>query len=1051
MREYPFFDVVGLDLVLIEDYPKHPTSLPFRLLEINAGSPSGASNNWQILQGLSQIDPEILASAGKVMPNDHFKVLGNTYRSLGESWTGRQDGVQIVLPPGGENGATPEIHQLAAYSGLVYADAGQLYRQPSGFIHLRTVSGKDPVVTAIYSRVNSDSAIFDMDRNLLMRDAESGKPMYLMDPLDGVGMKKGNRLRNEHGNLIPLESHYAIPGAIEAIHARKLYLGGLNRILDNKIILPTLCAYAPQFFKSQLQDLDLDVDTVMPLCPPETLPSTPDAVEIIAKAPEDWVIKSPNLSGGKGVYILRTLSPAKRRKILTMAKAGPKKFAYQKLVHIGRIPVAGRSGRIYQYANLAADLRMWAFFGAGASETLPRMTHNGLVRVAPQEKGPLSSTVNTSMGGGYAPLLVTDDVGSSWSVNIERLVEPHPHLPLPCDLPSLVGAQFVQVANLVNNLRDHLKGGETDAHKVYLLTKHLRKQCREILSFLHPLCMDPVNEMLAILEKKRVKKRVRKFFEERDRSRIHLVSLFRDAESTLSENVFQKLDDLRILDADSFFRQYTAEDQKHDWAILDGLPVGLDKTILRELRRLTSSVFPSKVLGGESGQVLLFKLELFCRLVRTQLAEMPSGTAFSDLFVNRSTATHNREFNALFTDTAGPKGLTATEEELRSGRMLFDSDFVSPELRAARKAWLQVKVEAEQEAPEAREGFYREARTAHFLRYPFLTEYQRLLDNPWPGGPERIMQFMDILPYAKYSLLQYAAQQGLATHALFTSRLMDRRIALLSPEERAGQHLSVAHFFGECFARKTEAHGLFSESEILLWIGKEIHPFVQAYTIGHELIHFQQLRAMMQQEQTALQDGPVSFAQFLNFYGNFLGLSSRTLESLSADSVLDRKPIYGFEGPAALPHAMGWVAELKHALHAGSRAWNDKVAEYGALLGYSTDVSVQVKIKAIREIIPAIENAKNIRFAKDLGLVLQQDEFGAALPCANKEQRSRCARGIERAIYSLDLDWEVLRLIGSHQYAGVRLGRQPRSEDNLNLRAPLLALTLGGSYNQTQQ
>jgi len=173
MKNYPFFDNVGLDLVLVEDflsmvkdYPEMLKSgrydqipqLPFKILELNAGSPSGASNNMNIMQGLGEIDPEILESVGNVMPNDHYQVLGATYKSLGEEWTGRKDGVQIILPPGGGNGAAPEIHQLAAYSGLIYTDPCQLYLGKDEMLHLRTLSGDDPIVTAIYSRINADSA-----------------------------------------------------------------------------------------------------------------------------------------------------------------------------------------------------------------------------------------------------------------------------------------------------------------------------------------------------------------------------------------------------------------------------------------------------------------------------------------------------------------------------------------------------------------------------------------------------------------------------------------------------------------------------------------------------------------------------------------------------------------------------------------------------------------------------------------------------------------------------------------------------------------------------
>jgi hypothetical protein len=44
-----------------------------------------------------------------------------------------------------------------------------------------------------------------------------------------------------------------------------------------------------------------------------------------------------------------------------------------------------------------------------------------------------------------------------------------------------------------------------------------------------------------------------------------------------------------------------------------------------------------------------------------------------------------------------------------------------------------------------------------------------------------------------------------------------------------------------------------------------------------------------------------------------------------------------------------------------------------------------------------------------------------------------------------------LRIIASHQYAGVRFPRQSLAEDNLRLRSPLVAIALCGSYNQTQQ
>src|SRR5690606_32940791 len=198
MKKYPFFDNVGLDLVLIEDFVEQSKNfetllknnkfdkipnLPFKILELNAGAPSGASNNMNVLEGHYEQNPEVLDPMGKMIPNDHFQVLAETYKSLGESWTGIKDGIQVILPPGGLNGAAPETHNLAAYSGLVYADPVQLFQDEKGYIRLRTINGSNPIVTAIYSRINADSALFDIEKDIILRDPDTNEPIYLRDSL----------------------------------------------------------------------------------------------------------------------------------------------------------------------------------------------------------------------------------------------------------------------------------------------------------------------------------------------------------------------------------------------------------------------------------------------------------------------------------------------------------------------------------------------------------------------------------------------------------------------------------------------------------------------------------------------------------------------------------------------------------------------------------------------------------------------------------------------------------------------------------------------------
>lgn len=470
MRDYPFMDNVGLDLVLVEDYlnylenlntsnafdPIKFNNLPFRILEFNAGSPSGASNNMNVLEGIDQTDPSILDSFDRVMDNDHFKVLSATYKSLGENWTGRKDGVQILLAPGGQNGAAPEIHQLASYSGLIYTDPVQLFQDNDGYIRLRTISGSNPIVNAIYSRVNSESALYNPNKDIYLRDNESGEKLYLRDFLRTNRKGEGQIVKDINGKPVPLESAFTVPGALEAIKNGNLYMGGLNRVLDNKIILPILCYFAPKFFEKELNSKGLSLKGPL-ILPPKTLPSKKESLKTIKEDPNKWVIKAPDQAGGSGVYILKTLSKNEQKRVIEEASRDPEEYAYQELVKIGRIPVAtSSSSKGYRFANLAADIRLWVFYGADKN-SLPTLTHNALVRFAPHEKGPMSSIVNTSMGGGYAPFIIVDDTMSDESISVKELVKPKKPAIYNSCLPSFVAAQMIQTSKMITDVNIELR------------------------------------------------------------------------------------------------------------------------------------------------------------------------------------------------------------------------------------------------------------------------------------------------------------------------------------------------------------------------------------------------------------------------------------------------------------------------------------------------------------------------------------------------------------------------------------------------------------------
>ncbi|MBY0516308.1 MAG: circularly permuted type 2 ATP-grasp protein [Bacteriovoracaceae bacterium] len=1080
MKKYPFFDNVGLDLVLVEDYLQESGNfdkllrtgrtdelpLPFRILELNAGSPSGASNNMNVLEGLYESNPSTLEDLGKLMPNDHFKVLAETYKSLGEDWTGVKDGVQVILPPGGLNGAAPEIHNLAAYSGMVYADPVQLFCDEKGHIRLRTINGSNPIVTAIYSRINADSALFDPEKDLILRDADSGEPIYLRDTLKLGKDGKAPLVLDVDGNPIPLQSDYAIPNLLNAIVERKIYMGGLNRILDNKIILASLTTYAPKFFEKRLRELGLEPAGAK-ITPPETLPSCKESVEIIAKNPEEWVIKAPNLSGGTGVYILKTLSKEKRAEVIEMAQKEPQSFAYQRLVKIARIPVTTSNGKEgTRFANLAADIRLWMFYGGGA-KTLPKLTHNALVRYAPQERGPMSSIVNTSKGGGYAPFVVVDDTNSKESVLAAELVKPKYPAPLMTHLPMFVAAQLIQVSRLAIEIHKQLSSGKADSYELLGLTLSLKLQCREILSFLNPRAIEPVYKLIDTLESKQAKKEIAAYFQLVHGNHIKLVMKLQKLEEAgkLPKGFRDELDRLHILNDDILSQNYTEEHRKADKKALKPLrdmlmkKAGTNKALISQMKAvmvlLVSSVnanFPREYIGGKSALNMAKMVENFLTIVRERLQNSEKAIEFAKLF-NLDADHPDLAFETFgLKETAKNAGLlTASQREFATGELLTESEFIPANLQEARKAWLAVLEEAKKiKNTSEREATIKRKRAAHFKKFPVLARFQDLITRPTASISD-LIELMPVMPYAHYNLTQLAKKQGLTISALFSDKLTPNKISILSSKQIREHHLSAQDHAGECFAKKRKSHGLFSDSDIFIWVRKELDPLTQIYTAGHEAIHYHQIEETTRMEATALSHGAIAQAYFLNFYGNFLGISSASLEGLSLDIASERQPLYGLADRVVAHFFSGVVSEVRQAINGDSESYQNVLNKYGSLFGYMMPNSTQVRVKALQEILPALENAKNIRFAKELGLDIAWDEMRSALPSANEAQVKAAAPKIERAIKTANVDYEALIAIGNHQFYGVSFGHKIPTKETLRLRPILGVVSLGNSYNQTQQ
>ena len=1086
MADYPFFDTVGLDLVLVDEYRRDfqklgdllragkldelPT-LPFRLLEINAGSPSGASNNSHILEGIATFSPELLDSFDKVLPNDHFQTLAETYASLGSYWTGNKEGVSIVLPPGGGNGATPEIHQLAAHSGIIYADAPQLYPDEEGRIRLRTITGQDPVVTSVYSRINADSILFNLEKGITLRDAESGEGLYLTDALLQKSDKEPCYVTDERGQPIPLESDYAVPKILEAILQKKIYLGGLNRVLDNKILLSTLCVFAPSFYSHELLSLGLNPEHIA-LTPPETLPSNVESVNKIEKNPDEWVIKAADLSGGTGVHILKTMASKGKRKVILEAKKNPEKFAFQKLVKIARIPVAVKEGpQEYRFANLAADIRMWVFFGAGEGRQKPVLTHNGLVRVASHETGPLSSIVNTSKGGGYAPLIIVDDVNDPQAVSVRDLVAFQGPKPLEVDAPIFVAPQIVQILQVLAELERGVRSTESVAYLLHLANA-VRTQMREVLSFLHPQNMEPLNEIIQLLEKRISVQKMAEMAQVIMCHKAALVDLL--MKSPFPSSWCTRLAELFAW-SDSFGLIEMPEERRISDAalvelLLKDLHLAVEQGTLgddeaQEAEALLLSVhgcdlghstLGAKDTTGVLADILLVKSMMEERFSfhkshsYLQLMQAPLSAAFTQFGgVYHLVGEH---WNTMQSDLQQSKEIpTASLFEKVTGKRLVETTLIPEEFKRAREDWMGIVKSIQKSTPETEVAqAVTAARSEHFKRYPFLLRLQNILHAP-TATHEEMIELLSALPYAKYNLSYLAHSEGLPLHGLFTHELRNGRIAILDEETRKSEGLYSPFTAGECFARKRNSYKLLSDSDVFVWVSKELSPFAKLYTMGHELVHFHQIKEVMHMEAEALRQGAPQFAQFLHFYGNFLSVATNTAEPGVRLGKSPRQAFYGLADLRAIEEDSPAAARFFESLAQGNESFHGCLAHGGGLLGLMVPQSNGVRVKALREVIPALENAKNILFAKELGLDVAMDAVSAALPTANEQQVKVHGPALRRAATMARPDQEALRVVANHQLYGVHFSPSADLGDVLRLLPHYSPIYLGANYNSMQQ
>lgn len=325
-----YVHICGSDLIRAADGTYH-------VLEDNCRCPSGASYLLENRNALKRAFPAIFDEMG-VRPVDSYP---RDLLAMLHHISPRQDRepVCVLLTPGVHNSAYFEHCYLARRMGIPIVEGNDL-AVVDHIVHMRTTQGLRRV-DVIYRRIDDDF----IDPIVFRKDSVLGVP-GLMN-----AYRAGNvALANAVGTGVADDKvmYYFVPRMIE------YYLG-------QKPLLPNV----PTFLASEEADLKY----------------------ILNHLPE-LVVKAANESGGYGMLMGPTATPAQIRLFCERILADPRNYIAQPVVALSRSPTwcdGAMEGR-------HLDLRPYLIYGDGV-----RIVPGGLTRVA-LTRGSL--VVNSSQGGG---------------------------------------------------------------------------------------------------------------------------------------------------------------------------------------------------------------------------------------------------------------------------------------------------------------------------------------------------------------------------------------------------------------------------------------------------------------------------------------------------------------------------------------------------------------------------------------------------------------------------------------------------------------------------
>ncbi len=1081
MKQYPFFDVVGLDLALtkhLDDVlqaqhmthstPTTSSELPFHLIELNAGSPSGASNNQQMLEIMEHLDPEMLNNAGTIIPNDHFKTLASVYNALGQYWTRRSDGITIILAPGSESGATPEIHELARRSGILYCDASELFMGDDGYLRIRNFTGQDHIVTAIYSRINSNSALFSESDGIFLRDFDSGKTIFTQDPLSKKKKIRSNDKKQNRSNsnelkakLPVLQSMHAIPNLLSSVLNRKVYLGGLNRLLDDKCLLETICTHGPAFFADEPATKSSETKKMShesfsdKLIPPPSPKSAKQCLHELRWNAENWVIKSPHLSGGSGIHILRCLNSKTRKKIVDKYATHPKQYAIQKLVTLGHIPSPTKSHHKVHYANLASDLRMWVFFGAGPNHCRPILTHNALMRTAPTEKGPYSSIVNTSLGGGYAPTVFVDTETqlNSQQLTNEKNATTHASNLISNEkqtdniIPIMASSKIFQCMRICDTLAHSLITNR-DSNNISFLIDSLRSQIREVASYLPESSTETAQDLFQWKQKF-----IRTPKQYKTQSHISITMTQNQVKlanwiSTHQQLMTTKF--LSIFDALNIWKTnpYGNREKKQD------INLALEiKSLNKQLAPLANTIIQQAHIAARTTKVSHIAAQQGLALL-SHIQHNISGLTNTISFSTKE-ATHLCSIQQVLPESASASQNIATIWEFNSGLSLVESNRVPDHFKEARYTW-QKKCNNMLDINSPKNRKHLEImRAQHFSKFPFLRQLQETICKGSVARIDELLNALQAAPYAQFNLLEYARRHKKQALDVLSGILQQEAFTQTALFSRAAEEIYFEgrHCLGEALLHKGTNRSSLSGAKIAIWVSRKQSPLSAAYTLGHELVHAFQFEELQHLESQISSNSPLGNIVFATLFAGIFENDFSGADFENTNRTLGRQHIFGFKnllGMKLKKQKATFLQRLLSAAKKGPEAWNHVLKEIGNSVAYATSPRNCDRVRASREVLPALENAKNIRFAKSLGLKCRNDEYSSAMPFCSQQYRNIHRSVVDELIESTSPSWEQLRILANAQLPGVFFPKNPNPKDWAMIRASYGAISLGGISTQSQ-